>query len=165
MDTQSASFNFISHFIISFFTISPFLGTCPQSLLPPSCMVVPIRELANTLYPFTSNLQNNQLELSKRYSMDIEIDFPRGCSASPSMNSSRETSASSAISSMDYVECVQAQVDNLTQAEQVKNGEIQSPFLFYTTAKNAIPVTASVEPVVEPIYVPHAAGTNNETIS
>ena len=77
-------------------------------------MVVPIRELANTLYPFTSNLQNDQLELSKRYSMDIEIDFPRGCSAPPSINSSRETSASSAISSMDYVECVQAQVDNLT---------------------------------------------------
>ena len=30
--------------------------------------------------------------------------------------------------------------------------------------KNAIPVTASVEPVVKPMHVPHAAGANNEII-
>jgi len=30
--------------------------------------------------------------------------------------------------------------------------------------KNAIPVTTSVEPVIKPMHVPHAAGANNETI-
>jgi len=65
---------------------------------------------------------------------------------------------------MDYVECVQAQAVNLTWAKQVKNGETQSPSLSYTTVKNAILVTASMEPIVEPMHIPHAAEANNETI-
>jgi len=65
---------------------------------------------------------------------------------------------------MDYVECIQAQVVNLTWAEQVKNGETQSPSLSYTTVKNAILVIASMEPIVEPMHVPHAAEADNETI-
>ena len=81
--------------------------TCIQSLLsllPPSCMVAPIRELVNTLYLSTSNLQNNQPELSIHHSINIEIDMPRGHSTHSSLNSSRETSAHSTTSSMNYVD-------------------------------------------------------------
>jgi len=69
-------------------------------------MVVPIRESANTLHSFTLKPQNNQLELSKCYSMDIEIDMPREYSASPSLNSSRGMSVNSTVSSMNYAERV-----------------------------------------------------------
>jgi len=55
------------------------------SLLPLSCMVVP-----------------------------IETDCPRGHSAFPSFNSSRGTSANSTAYSMDYADCIQAQANNLT---------------------------------------------------
>ena len=60
-------------------------------LLPPSCMVVFIRELVNL------KLQDNQPELSKHYSMDIKIDMPKEHSASSSLNSFRETSPISAV--------------------------------------------------------------------
>jgi len=77
-------------------------------------MVAPVRELANTLHSFTLKPQNNQLELSKHYSMDIEIDMPRGHSASPSLNSSRGMSVNSTVYSINYAERVQAQANNLT---------------------------------------------------
>jgi len=67
-------------------------------------MVVPIRELANTLHPFASKHQNNQLELSKCYSMNIEIDMHKRHSTSFSLNSFRRTSVNSTASSMDYAD-------------------------------------------------------------
>ena len=79
------------------------------SLLPLSCMVVP-----------------------------IETDCSRGHSAFPSFNSSRETSANSTAYSMDYADCIQAQANNLTWAEQVENGEVQSPSLSYAPLTDVI---------------------------
>ena len=133
------------------------------SLLPPSCMIVPIRELANTLHSFTLKPQNNQLNLSKCYLMDIEIDFPRGHSASPSLNSFRGTSASSAASSIDYADHIQVQADNMTWTEQVENGEVQSSSLFYAPLKNVMLDTVYMEPVVELIYVLYTTEINNAT--
>ena len=51
------------------------------SFLPLSYTIVPIRELANTLYSFASKHQNNQLELSRYYSMNIKINMHREHSA------------------------------------------------------------------------------------
>ena len=50
------------------------------SLLPPSCIVVPIRESANTLFPFILNPQSSIQESTNilNQQMDIEIDTPRG---------------------------------------------------------------------------------------
>ena len=48
------------------------MNTLLFSLLLPSCMVVLIRELVNTLHPTISKPQNNLLELSKQYLMDID---------------------------------------------------------------------------------------------
>jgi len=61
-------------------------GACLSSLLslvPPSCMVAPNRELANTLFPFdTSTLFNPMVQ--NNINMDMDIDTPRGRSAIPS---------------------------------------------------------------------------------
>ena len=82
------------------------------SLLPLSCMVAPIRELVNTLYPSTSKPQNNQLYLSKYYLIDIEIDLPREQFFSFSTNSLRGTSVNSTTSSIVYAEQMQAKSRN-----------------------------------------------------
>ena len=87
-------------------------------------IVVSIRELVNTLYSFTLKSQNNQLKLSKCYSINIEIDMPREYSASPSLNSFREMSVNSTTSSIDYADWVQVQANNLTWAKQVENRKV-----------------------------------------
>ena len=78
------------------------------SLLPPSCIVAPKRELANILNHSTSISQTNQFFSSKQQSIDIEVNLSRehSPSSSPSFNSSREMSINSATSSMDYAECI-----------------------------------------------------------
>jgi len=74
-------------------------------------MVVPNRELANTLYPFITSTHFNP---SKQYNinMDMEIDTPRGRSANASANSSRAVSAHSGISFILYVKRMEAQSKN-----------------------------------------------------
>ena len=81
-----------------------------------------IRELANTLHPTLSKLQ----ELSEWYSMDMDTDFTREHLVSLSPKSSRKASVISAGSSMDYAEHIQAQANKITWAEQVKSREVQS---------------------------------------
>ena len=78
------------------FTQVPIGESCQflLSLLPPSCMVAPKRELVNTLFPFTINLQSSLQEPSTAISMDIVINTPRDQSTCTSSNSSREVYAS-----------------------------------------------------------------------
>ena len=83
-------------------------------LLLPSCIIVPKRELVNTLNPSTSKPQNNQLYYSKQHSMDIETKLSREQFSSPSMNSLKEISVNFATSSMEYAEHLQTQPGNLT---------------------------------------------------
>jgi len=82
------------------------------SLVPPSCMVAPIRKLANTLILSLSNLQSTQLTLSIPQQMNIEINKTKSMSKMFSLNSSRESSVHSDTSSIDYVERVQAMANN-----------------------------------------------------
>jgi len=128
-------------------------------------MVAPIRESANKLHPTISKTQNNLQELSKQYAMDIKTDLPRGCSVSLSPNSSREVSVISAGSSMDYAECIQAQANKMSWAEQVKSGEVQSPSLSYAPLKEMMPDTTSMGPAVEPMHIPHAMEIDCENVS
>jgi len=85
----------------------------------------------------------------------------RECSASPS---SRGISSNSTVSFIDYVEQVQAMSKNLTWAEQVENGKIESPSLSYVTVKEAITDTTSMKPVVKLMYVPYTTDINNTSI-
>ena len=75
-------------------------------------MVVPIRELANTLILSLSNLQSTQLTLSTPQQMNIEINKTKSMSKMSSLNFSRESSVHSGTSSIDYVERVQAMAHN-----------------------------------------------------
>ena len=114
------------------------------SLLLLSYIVVPIRESANTLNPFILKSHNNLCNLFKWYAMNMETDFPRGCTTSPSLNSSKKTFVNFTTLSIDYVNWVQAQADNMTQAEQVENGESKGPFLSYAILKEITPNIVSM---------------------
>ena len=55
-------------------------------------MIVPNRDLANILFPFTIDISNNSRIPSTTVLMDIEINTPRDMSTLNSPNSSRESS-------------------------------------------------------------------------
>ena len=85
------------------------------SLLPPSYMVTPIRELANTLFPSTAIylLSTSIAQSSSNMDMDIDIDVLRGRSASFSINSSRESSMHSNALFVPYHKRMEIQSNNL----------------------------------------------------
>ena len=97
--------------------------------------------------------------------MNIKIDISREYLASPNLNSSREMSVNSAISSIDYADQVQVQTNNLTQAEQVENGKVQSLSLFYAPLKEITIDTVCMEPTVKLMHVPYAMKINNANTS
>ena len=86
------------------------------SLLLSSCIVVPNRKLANTIFPFILNLQSNLQELSniRNQQIDIKINFSRGWLMSFSLNNSRKLFILSNISSVAYTNRVQALNNCLT---------------------------------------------------
>ncbi|KAL9712961.1 hypothetical protein Ac2012v2_004202 [Leucoagaricus gongylophorus] len=93
-------------------------------------MVAPNRELANTLFPFdTSTLFNPMVQ--NNINMDMDIDTPRGRSAIPSANNSRELLAHSSVSSIPYVERMETQSNNPSWADQVELNELQELTLSY----------------------------------
>ena len=71
-------------------------------------MIVPNRDLANTLFPFTIDILNNLSIPSIIILINIEIDISRGGLISNSPNSSRESSTYSNISSVAYIDRVHA---------------------------------------------------------
>ena len=77
-------------------------------------MVAPNRELANILFPFTTDIQNNSRTLSTTVLMNIEVDMPRGRSFVASPNNPRESSTHSNILSIAYADRVQALANSLT---------------------------------------------------
>jgi len=92
------------------------------SLILPSYMIVPSRELANTLNSSTlQSYQHHQSPSSinihcESHFINIKDNTQRGCQcfSSLSINSSREMSINSTTSSMNYIDCIQAQSRNLT---------------------------------------------------
>ena len=73
------------------------------SLLPPSYMKVPNRELVNTYFLLNLSILSN-LAIYNNINIDIEIDIPRGRSTISSTNNSRELSVYLNISSILYIE-------------------------------------------------------------
>ena len=108
-------------------------GACLSSLLslvPPSCMVAPNRELANTLFPFDASTLFNPM-VQNNINMDMDINTPRGRSAIPSANNSRELLAHSSVSSIPYVKRMEAQSNNPSWADRVELKELQELTLSY----------------------------------
>ena len=83
-------------------------------LLLLSYIIAPIRESANILNPFILKFYNNLCNLFEWYEIDIETNFSRGCTTSPSSNSSRRISINSVTLSIDYMDWVQVQANNMT---------------------------------------------------
>ena len=124
------------------------------SLLPPSCMVAPERDLANTLFPFTINPTNSLQDHSATTLMDINIDTPRGQSTGHKSNNSRESSVLSNASSVAYVDCIH---NCPTWAEQVD----QDPSLSRVMVKGEENNSTNPAPIVEPTHVSHEVAPNN----
>ena len=79
-----------------------------------------------------------------------------GLKCSITINSSREIFINSTTSSMNYINCIQAQSGNLTQAEQVEKEEIQDPPLSYVSLE-----TASLKLITNYIYISNSIDTSN----
>ena len=78
------------------------------SFLPPSCMVAPNREIVNNnSFSFKSAMSHSKE--SNNTSEDINMDKPRGRSISSSPNLSRKSSTHSVLSSIPYVDRMEAQ--------------------------------------------------------
>jgi len=84
------------------------------SLLPPSCIVAPIRELVNTLFLIsTKAFSTSSMTHDPSYiDIDIDIDTSRGRSTSSNNKSSREFSMHSNTSSVPYFKRMEIQSDN-----------------------------------------------------
>ena len=68
--------------------------------------------------------------------IDMEIDTPRERSVNSSINSSRESSTHSNVSSIPYVERMEAQNNNPSWTDQVnKHIDSQGSYLSYTDPK------------------------------
>jgi len=81
------------------------------SLLPLSCIVVPRRELGNTLHSFDTYILFNP-EIYNTINMNMEIDTPRDWSTNSSTNNSREVLVQSNVSFISYVKRIDAQNNN-----------------------------------------------------
>ena len=131
------------------------------SLIPPSCIVAPIRELVNTLFPSPLNHQSNQLMPSTSQQIDIEINRTRYQSISSSSKLSRDSSILSNVLSMDYVESVKAQANIPMWAEQMDNKNPWTLSFSYTTAKEGMSNFANTVLVNKSMHIPHAIETIN----
>ena len=78
------------------------------SLLPPSCIVVPIRDLVNKKFLSFTNLHTNQSMSSTNHQMDINTEKNKERSLNSSPNSSRDLSIYSDASSIEYAERIKA---------------------------------------------------------
>ena len=92
------------------------------SLLPLSCIIVLIRELANiTLSITTKALSSNILDqMSSNMKIDINVNITRGRPSSPFNNSSRESSILSKASMVTYCERMEIQSNNPLLSRQQK---------------------------------------------
>ena len=92
------------------------LFTLLLSLLPPSCMVVLIRELANNIFSTLTNIPSYtpvaQIYFNLNMENDIDMGPPRGRSSMLSKNNSKDSSIISTMSSKPYYEYIEIQNDN-----------------------------------------------------
>jgi len=97
-------------------------------------MIVPTRELVNTLFLSTTKDSKFDLIVLDNYNMDMDINTPRERTPSSSMNSSRVSLTHSNAFSIPYHERMTIQSKDPSWSEQVENEE-EIFSLLYTTLK------------------------------
>jgi len=88
------------------------------SLILPSWMIIPNRQLANTYFPFIFSLFSN-LQIYNNIIIDIDINTLRDWSINSSTNNSRESSTYSSILLITYAKRVQA-LNNSSSCQNCK---------------------------------------------
>ena len=106
-------------------TMKRHVTTMLLSPVPLSCMVTPNRELANTLFPESSNTLTTPTTYYSN-NMDMEVDTPRGRSVVL-----RESSAHSSISSIPYIKRMEAQSNNPPRQTRSMNSVNLKAFCFH----------------------------------
>ena len=105
------------------------------SLISLSCMIVPNRELVNILFPFNISILSISIAYNNK-NIDMNIKILRSWSVNSSTNSSRESSTCLSVSSIPYVERIEAQNNDLSWTKQVDEyNNFQGFSLFYTSLK------------------------------
>jgi len=105
------------------------------SLVPPSCIVVPNRELVNTLFSFDISILSIPIAYNNK-NIDIDIDTLRGRLVNVSTNGSRESLTYSNVPFISYMKRMEAQNNNSSWTNQVdKYNGLQGFSLSYTTSK------------------------------
>jgi len=90
------------------------------SLLPPSYMAAPIREVVNILISSTTKETTLNPIVHNISNIDMDINTLRRRSASSSMNSSKVSSVYLTVSSILYHERMEIQSNNLPWSKQVE---------------------------------------------
>ena len=106
-------------------------ATLLLSFIPPSCMVVPNREIANKLFLFNILAMSNSVEVHN-LSEDVNMDKTRGRFMALSPISSRATSTHSNASSIPYVNRIEAQNNGYFWFNQTEQENFQ---LLYASLK------------------------------
>ena len=101
-------------FLFSYLYLAKKSVTSLLSLLLPSCMVAPIKELANTLFStFIKVLSTNSMaQITFNIDINIDFDISRRKSVFSSNKSSRESFIHSATSSVPYYKGMEIQSNN-----------------------------------------------------
>lgn len=97
-------------------------------------MIVPTRELVNTLFLSTTKDSKFDLIVLDNYNMDMDINIPRERTPSSNMNSLRVSLTHSNAFSIPYHERMTIQSKDPSWSEQIENEE-EIFSLLYTTLK------------------------------
>ena len=135
------------------------------SLLPLSCMVAFDRDLANTLFYFSINLQSIQQELFTTQHMNIETNIPKGWSISAGSNISRDLSINSDILFMTYADRIQTLANSPIWADYVESEKLQNPPLSYIIVKERTNDFANIESTTEFTYSSYVIEINSTNTS
>jgi len=120
---------------------------------------------ANTLFLSNTNPQSNSQKPPIGIPINMEVNTLKSQPISSSTNIFRESLVHSNMSSIAYVDHIQALANNPTWAEQVKLGKIKNSTLFYIFLKEREKDSTNTANTTKPTLNPHRIVINNIYIS
>jgi len=124
-------------------------------------MVMPNREIANINLSSYNSAMSNSMEVNA-ISEDINMDEPRGRSLLSSPNTSKGMSAHSDLSSIPYVDRIEAQNNDSSWFNQTEQEHFQ---LSYPTSKEGVPNVQNEANNSSNMPPPHVEDANNNNVN